>query len=125
MISESGKFIGYGDLFLLKSGAFNVGVVLDASVHGRGIGRLSTAVFVQLGFEIGRNGVSAGTMKANGAMRGVMRSLGVEEVEDLVVVEGRGVLAELLFVVERERWKDVKLDVVWGENELKTVDKVD
>lgn len=85
---------------------------------------MSTAVFVQLGLKIGINGVTAGTMKVNAPMRGVMRSLGVEEAEELIVVEGRGVLAELSFTVERRKWKDVDLDVAWGDSKLGEADKV-
>ncbi|KUJ07162.1 uncharacterized protein LY89DRAFT_702552 [Mollisia scopiformis] len=123
LIAENGKFVGYGDLWLLENGNFNVGVVLDVSVQGRGLGRLCTAVLVQLGFEVGEKGVEAGTMKVNGGFRGVMRSLGVVEEEKLVVAEGRGILAELSYTVDREKWRDVELDVVWGEGTLGRVDE--
>lgn len=52
-----------------------------------------------------------GTMKSNTAMRGVMKGLGVVEREEVVVVEGRGVVAEVVFEVEREGWKEVEMVV--------------
>ncbi|KAE8447143.1 hypothetical protein EG329_011127 [Mollisiaceae sp. DMI_Dod_QoI] len=120
LISEDDVVIGYANLMKLKSGSFNVGLVIDVAAQGRGIGKVSTRVLIQLAFEIGKSSkVEAGTMKANMAFRGVMRSLGVEEEEKLVVVEGRGVLAELSYTIEREKWKDVEFVVVWGGEGVK------
>lgn len=119
LISENDKVLGYGNLFKLKDGSFNVGCVLDVSAQGKGIGKLSTAVMITLAFKIGKeDNVEAGTMKANAAMRGVMRSLGIEEKEKLVVVEGRGVLAELSYTIERSKWKDIGLDVNWEKDQI-------
>ena len=49
----------------------------------------------------------------NGPFRALMKSLGIEE--EKLVVEGRGVLAEVLYTVDREKWTDIELDVAWEE----------
>ena len=61
-------------------------------------------VLLEIGLATGLGSVSAGTMRANEGMRGVMRGLGVDGKEEDVVIEGRGVVAEVLYVVKPGEW---------------------
>lgn len=91
----------------------SVGIVLNKGARGKGVGKDGMRVLTQMGFELGMK-ISSGTMKANEPMRGVMKSLGVDEVEKMVILPGRGVVAELDYTVEREKWKDVDMKVEFG-----------
>ena len=113
LVGLGGKTVGYGDIYEVEPGVASVGIVLDKEARGRGIGKDGMRVLTQLGFELGMK-ISSGTMKINGPMRGVMRSLGVEEVEKIVSIPGRGVVAELEYTVERDRWRNVDMRVEFG-----------
>lgn len=110
LVELDGKAVGYGDVYEFKAGEATVGIVLNKEARGKGIGKVGIQIFTQLGWELGLK-ISSGTMKANKAMRGVMKSLGVEEVEKVVEIPGRGVVAELDYEIEREKWKNIDMKV--------------
>lgn len=114
LVELDGKIVGYGDIYEFAPGEASVGVVLNREARGKGIGKASIQVFTQLGFELGLK-ISSGTMKANAPMRGIMKSLGIEEVEKIVELPGRGVVAELDYAIDHEKWKDIDMKVVFGE----------
>jgi RimJ/RimL family protein N-acetyltransferase len=113
LIGLDGKTIGYGDIYEFESGVASVGIVLNKEARGKGVGKDGMRVLTQMGFELGMK-ISSGTMKANEPMRGVMRSLGVDEVEKVVSLPGRGLVAELDYTVGRDKWKDVDMKVEFG-----------
>ena len=55
-------------------------------------------------------------MKANAPMRGIMSSLGIEEIEKIVDIPGRGVVAEIEWELKREEWKTIDMNVEFGES---------
>jgi RimJ/RimL family protein N-acetyltransferase len=116
LIELDGRVAGYGNIVTIREDAASVGLVLERTARGRGVGKLAMAVLIQLGFAFGLQ-LEPGTMKANGPMRGVMASLGVAEEEELVVIPGRGVVAEVVYRVRRERWREVEMRVVFDEEE--------
>lgn len=71
-------------------------------------------VLAQLCFDMGM-GVSLGTMNANGPMRGVMKSLGVEEKVEITELPGRGIVSELAYRIKKQDWEDFKLDIEFEE----------
>lgn len=92
----------------------NVGVMLEERARGRSVGKAVTGALVEVAWMMGgRAGVR--TMKANEGMRGVMRGLGVEEKVEDVEMEGRGVVAQIVYVVEKEKWEDVGVSLEFGD----------
>jgi RimJ/RimL family protein N-acetyltransferase len=80
-IKLNGKVVGYGDSSTAKEGVASIGIVLDKSARGLGLGKFAVGALTQVYFnhEIGP---VAGTMKANKSMRAVMASLGATEKEE-------------------------------------------
>jgi RimJ/RimL family protein N-acetyltransferase len=113
LIELDGNYIGYGDIYEFKPGQASVGVILNKDARGKGIGKASIQVFTQLGFELGLE-ISSGTMKANAPMRGIMKSLGIEEIDKIVEIPGRGVVAEVEYNLERAKWKDLDMEIAFG-----------
>jgi RimJ/RimL family protein N-acetyltransferase len=110
--------VGYGGIHVLASGSGGaiVGLCLDERARGKGMGKATMGVLLRLSNEIAADGVEAGTMRGNVPMRALARSLGLGEREEVVVVEGRGVVAEILFGgIERERLVGLEMGVVFGE----------
>lgn len=114
LVELDGKLIGYGDIYESEPGEASVGVVLNKDARGKGVGKASIQVFTQLGFDLGLK-ISTGTMKANAPMRGIMKSLRIEEVEKIVEIPGRGVVAEVEYNLERAKWKDIDMKVEFGQ----------
>lgn len=120
LVLWEGRVVGYGDICPVGGeagqgqGRASVGIVLEEAVRGRGLGTAGVRVFVQLGWALGLR-VHVGTMKGNAAMRGVMRSLGVEGREKIVDIPGRGVVAEVEYEVERDGWRAAEMAVEFGE----------
>jgi RimJ/RimL family protein N-acetyltransferase len=117
LIEYEGKVVGYGDVWpdASDSGTTSVGVLLNESVRGRGIGKTTIAVLAQLGFDFGLP-VTSGTMKANAPMRAVMASLGVPEKEELVTAPGRGVVAEVVYNINRDNWTGIEMKIEFDES---------
>jgi RimJ/RimL family protein N-acetyltransferase len=115
LVEFEGRVVGYGGVWPTSSDA-SIGILLNEGVRGRGIGRTAMCVLIQIGFDFGLP-VSTGTMKANVAMRALMKSLGVPEEEKLVTDPVRGVLAEVVYSVQREGWKLLDMKVEFGNEE--------
>lgn len=113
LICLDGKVVGYGDVTETAPGVANVGIILNPEARGKGVGKVTVRVFAQLGFEMGMT-IEAGTMKANGPMRGLMKSLGIAEVEEIVDIPGRGVVAELVYKIDRRALKEIDMRVEFG-----------
>lgn len=117
LIEFEGKIVGYGDVWPAAgdSGTTSIGVLLNESVRGRGIGKTTIAVLAQIAFDFGLP-VTSGTMKANAPMRAVMASLGVPEEEKLVTAPGRGVLAEVEYSISKENWAGIEMKIEFDES---------
>ncbi|KFY71169.1 hypothetical protein V499_08615 [Pseudogymnoascus sp. VKM F-103] len=100
----------------LKDGErlLNVGVMLEEVVRGKGVGKAVTGCLVEIALMMGGR-VGVRTMKANVGMRGVMRGLGVEERVEDVMMEGRGLVAEIMYMVEKEKWEELDICLEFGE----------
>jgi RimJ/RimL family protein N-acetyltransferase len=100
----------------LKDGKrlLNVGVMLEEGVRGRGVGKAVTGCLVEIAWMMGRR-VGVKTMKANAGMRGVMKRLGVEERIEDVMMEGRGLVAEIVYIVEQEKWEKLGVCLEFGD----------
>ncbi|OBT68107.1 hypothetical protein VE03_01551 [Pseudogymnoascus sp. 23342-1-I1] len=100
----------------LKDGKrlLNVGVMLEEVARGKGVGKAVTGVMVEIALIMG-GGVRVRTMKANAGMRGVMRGLGVEEKVEDVMIEGKGLVAEIVYEVKKEKWEGLQVFLEFGE----------
>lgn len=67
-------------------------------------------MLAQICFQVGLGAVS-GTMKVNAPMRGVMKSLGVAEKEEITDLPGRGIVSELAYSIEQDKWIDIGMNV--------------
>lgn len=96
----------------VMEGLVNVGLSLDPSVRGRGLGKAFMQLLLRLSNEMEFKVIHAGTMKANKPMRAIAKSLDFKEREELLEVPGRGVVAEILFEgIDYKRWKDLEMNV--------------
>jgi RimJ/RimL family protein N-acetyltransferase len=116
LVEYQGKAVGYGDVWPDK-GKLSIGIMLNEAARGLRIGKTALIVLVQIAFDFGVP-VESGTMKANVPMRALMASLGVPEKEKVVTAPGRGVLAEIVYDIQREKWKEVEMKVEFGEEQL-------
>ncbi|OBT44918.1 hypothetical protein VE00_04753 [Pseudogymnoascus sp. WSF 3629] len=100
----------------LKDGKrlLNVGVMLEEGVRGRGVGKAVTGCLVEIAWMMGRR-VGVRTMKANAGMRGVMKRLEVEERVEDVMMEGRGLVAEIVYIVEQEKREKLGVCLEFGD----------
>ncbi|KFY36561.1 hypothetical protein V494_05021 [Pseudogymnoascus sp. VKM F-4513 (FW-928)] len=120
LVEVDGKVMGLSAISTmegdLKEGErrLNVGVMLEKRARGKGVGKALTGAMVEIAWMMeGRVGVM--TKKANEGMRGVMRGLGVEERVEDVVLEGKGLVAEIVYVVEQEKWESIGLCLEFGD----------
>lgn len=104
LIVENGIVVGLCNLTTVAPGMLNAGLILNEEARGRGVGKAVIKGIVGIGLATGLGSVSVGTMRANEGMKGVMRGLGVDGKDEDVVVEGRGVVAEVLYVVKPGEW---------------------
>jgi RimJ/RimL family protein N-acetyltransferase len=116
LIEYQGKAVGYGDVWP-DNGKPSIGIMLNEAARGMRIGKTALIVLVQIAFDFGVP-VDSGTMKANVPMRALMASLGVPEKEKAVTAPGRGVLAEVVYDIRREKWKEVEMKVEFGQDQL-------
>lgn len=114
LVEVNSQIVGYGGIWKVSKASGSIGVVLNKSARGMGIGKLTVRVLAQLCFDLGLR-AGAGTMKANMSMRGLMASLGVNENEHVVELPGRGVVAELGYTIEVERWQRVDMNIEFEE----------
>lgn len=114
LIEYEGNVVGYGDVWPTTGQSTSVGILLNQAVRGRGIGKIALIVLVQIAFDFGLP-INSGTMKANVAWRGLMASFGIPEEEKLVTDPDRGVLAEVVYQIERENWKEVEMEIEFDE----------
>lgn len=84
----------------------NIGTILEEEGRGHGVGRVLMELLLRLSNELNVDSVEAGTMKGNAAMRRLMRSLGIEEMEEEKIMPGNRKVAEIMFKdIDRERWR--------------------
>jgi hypothetical protein len=73
-------------------------------------------LLLRLSNEVDVDVIEAGTMKENTEMRALARSVGLVETDEVKVIEGKGIVAELLFKdIERERWRGLEMVVDFWE----------
>ena len=120
LVEVDGTVVGVGAIATMEGELvegerlLNVGVMLGEGVRGKGLGKAVTGGLVEIAWMMGgRAGVR--TMRANQGMRGVMRGLGVEENVEDVMMEGRGLVAEIVYVVEKEKWDGLGVCLEFGE----------
>ncbi|KAG4027668.1 hypothetical protein MFRU_028g00900 [Monilinia fructicola] len=114
LVKEDGKMVGIGMIHELEHQprVANIGTILEAEGRGHGVGKVLMELLLRLSNELDVDAVEAGTFKANAAMRGLMRSLGVEETDEEKIMPGNRKVAEVLFKdIARERWKDLEIGV--------------
>lgn len=92
----------------------NVGIMLEEGARGKGLGKAVTGAMVEVAWMMGGR-VGVRTMKANAGMRGVMRGPGVEEKVEDVVMDGRGLVAEIVYEVEKGKWEGLGFCLEFGE----------
>lgn len=112
-----GKVVGYGGIYVmnLEKGRASCGLVLNEEGRGIGLGKLTVSVLAQMCWDMGFQ-PGMGTMNANGPMRGVAKSLGLEEKDEHVEIPGRGVVCEVGFTFKKEEWKTVVTQVSFEED---------
>jgi RimJ/RimL family protein N-acetyltransferase len=111
LVHVNGKLMGYGGVFEIPevaAGFANLGLGLNPSLRGTGLGKAIMQVLLRLSNEIDASVISVGTMKANNLMCALAKSLGFEEREEIVDIPGRGVIAEVLFSIDHAKWRDWK-----------------
>jgi RimJ/RimL family protein N-acetyltransferase len=114
MVQVDGKCVGVGGVYEIPdivAGLANVGLSLDENERGKGLGKANLQVLLRLSNELDVDVVGAGTMKANKPMRALAASLGLEEKEEILDIPGRGVVAELIFIIDQRRWKDFEMNI--------------
>ena len=118
LVELDGQIVGYAGFHTLPDGIVNLGMVLKRGARGRGIGKQSWKVLIQLAFNLGVERIEAGTMKDNVAMRALMRSLRFPEIDDIKIIPGRGVVAEVLWDISgrRDVWEKIDLQTDFGES---------
>ncbi|KAF7943073.1 hypothetical protein EAE96_011016 [Botrytis aclada] len=114
LVEVDGQVKGFGDIFVVRPGVANIGVVLNKEARGKGLGKLTASVLTQLTLDFGLQAV-AGTMRDNEPMRSTLRNLGFVEEEKIIEIEGRGIVAELSYALSPEGWKDIELSVEFEE----------
>lgn len=119
LVELDGKVMGYGDIYTIREGVASIGIILDKSARGLGLGKLAVGALAQICFDYGIRPV-VGTMKANIPMRRVMAGLGATEKESITVLPGRGVVAEVDFVFDAESWKKVNMSVEFDDTLKRT-----
>jgi RimJ/RimL family protein N-acetyltransferase len=111
LVHIDGKLMGHGGVFEIPevaAGFANLGLGLDPSLRGTGLGKAMMKVLLRLSNEIDASVISVGTMKANKPMRALATRLGFEEREKIVDFPGRGVIAEVLFSIDHAKWREWK-----------------
>jgi RimJ/RimL family protein N-acetyltransferase len=120
-ISLSDKFVGWGSIHPIpppdqKPSIANIGIKLAPEVRGKGLGKILMQLLLRLSNEVDVDVIEAGTMKENTGMRALARSVGLVETDEVKVIEGKGIVAELLFKdIERERWRGLEMVVDFWE----------
>ncbi|KAI9746674.1 MAG: hypothetical protein M1818_000388 [Claussenomyces sp. TS43310] len=110
LIEFEGHIVGYGSSYALAPDFGNVGIVLNKSARGRGIATASMQVFIQIAFELFLT-VHAGTMKLNTPMLALATRLGLNGIDEVVDLPGRGIVAEVTYDIKREDWKYIDMKV--------------
>ncbi|CAD6448670.1 2fea7afe-b7bb-430c-b95b-96d077a3a01f [Sclerotinia trifoliorum] len=114
LVEEKGTIVGIGLMHELKyePGVANIGTILEEEARGHGVGKVLMELLLRLSNDLDVDAVEVATMKGNSAMRGLMRSLGVEETDKERIVPGDRKVAEVIFKdVDRKRWKDFEFEV--------------
>jgi RimJ/RimL family protein N-acetyltransferase len=113
-VQLDGQSVGCGGVFELEHEPHiaNIGLMVEESVRGSGVGKALMQVLLRLSNEFEVEIIEAGTMKVNKPMRALATSLGLKEKDEIKEVPGRGVVAEILYKdIAREKWKDLDMKV--------------
>lgn len=114
-IELNDQIVGGINYFLLPSGEVNIGLKLNPSARGKGIGKLSMQAVIQLAHNMGIERLEAGTMKVNKPMRALMASLKIPGKDEIKESPGRGVVAEIIYTIPRTvDWEDIDLQIEFG-----------
>ena len=115
LVQVEGRIVGSGGVYEIpevQAGVANIGLALDASVRGKGLGKATMQVLLRLSNELDVPIVQSGTTNANTPMRALAASLGFTEKQELLDFPGRGVVSEILFEnVNYKKWVDLAMDV--------------
>ncbi|KAF7947776.1 hypothetical protein EAE96_008855 [Botrytis aclada] len=114
LVEENGITVGIGLIheFEHQPRFANIGTILEEAGRGHGVGKILMELLLRLSCELNVDVVEAGTMKKNAAMRGLMKSLGIGEVEEEKIMPGNRKVAEIMFKdIERQRWRDFEVQV--------------
>ncbi|KAI9740906.1 MAG: hypothetical protein M1818_004512 [Claussenomyces sp. TS43310] len=112
LVQVDGEFAGRGGVYEIEPGFANIGIALLEGIRGKGVGKATMLVLLRLSNELNVEIVEAGTMKANGPMRALAASLGLEETDEIKRIPDRGVVAEVLFKnIDKAKWKDLDMKV--------------
>ncbi|KAF7872777.1 uncharacterized protein EAF02_008848 [Botrytis sinoallii] len=114
LVEENGKIVGIGLMheFEHQPRFANIGTILEEAGRSHGVGKILMELLLRLSCELNVDVVEAGTMKKNAAMRGLMRSLGIEELEEEKIMPGNRKVADIMFKdIERQRWRDFEIHV--------------
>ena len=115
LIELNGEIVGAGNYSLLPTGWVNIGLLISERARGRGLGKLSMKVLVQLGRRMGVEKLEAGTMKLNKPFQALMASLNLPGKDEIIEAPGRGVVGEILYrIPETVDWEDLDLKVEFG-----------
>lgn len=88
------------------------GVVLDSNARCKGLGAAILRSLIQLAFNCGLRVIEIGTMRVNLPMRRVLSKLGGVEVEKIVNIPGRGVVAEIECTFLSDEWSHGPLYII-------------
>ena len=125
LIELDGEIVGGGSYNVLPTGDVNCGIMLAENARGKGIGKLSVQVIIQLGRRMGVEKLEVVTMKTNKPMQGLMASLNILGREEIREAPGRGVIGEILYPIpEKVDWADVDMQIEFGDQafEMNTPD---
>jgi RimJ/RimL family protein N-acetyltransferase len=114
MVMVDGQLVGGANYNLLPTGEVNIGLLFDESARGKGLGKLTMQVLIQLGQRMGIQRMEAGTMKSNQAMQALMASLNIPGRDEIKEIPTRGVVAEILYdIPETVDW-EINLQLEFG-----------
>ncbi|QKX61864.1 uncharacterized protein TRUGW13939_09020 [Talaromyces rugulosus] len=114
MVMVDGQLVGGGNYTLLSTGEVNIGLLFDESARGKGLGKLTMQVLIQLGRRMGIQRLEAGTMKSNQAMQALMASLNIPGRDEIKEIPIRGVVAEILWDIPETADWEIDLQLEFG-----------
>lgn len=115
LVEWDGEIVGGCNFFLLPTYVVNLGMMLGEKARGKGIGKLSMQVMIQLGRRVGIEKMEARTVKANKPMQAVMASLKIPGRDEIKEMPGRGVVGDIVYEIpQKVSWEDFDMRVEFG-----------